>query len=56
MAEALTNACSEGMSNDKQSTPGEPGDNERADTASAGAPDLPDTTDDAGRPVENPSG
>lgn len=44
------------MSSDKQNTQGTPGDNEEADTASGGAPESPDTTDEAGRPVENPSG
>jgi hypothetical protein len=43
-------------------THGDPGADEEADTASGGAPDdsgspdLPDTTDDKGMPVDNPSG
>lgn len=52
---------------DPQNTQGTPGENEEADTASGGAPDdsAPDdtdalleeeTTDDQGRPLENPSG
>lgn len=47
---------------DPQNTHGTPGPNEEADTASGGAPDEPDkiiedqTTDDEGRPLENPSG
>ena len=41
---------------DKQNTQGTPGDDEEADTASGGAPEAPDTTDEAGRPVDNPSG
>jgi hypothetical protein len=44
------------MSTDKQNTQGTPGENEEADTASGGAPEKPDTVDDEGRPVENPSG
>jgi hypothetical protein len=44
------------MGSDKQNTPGTPGDNEEADTASGGAPEKPDTTDENGRPVDNPSG
>jgi hypothetical protein len=56
VAETLENACSEAMSIDKQNTQGTPGDDEEADTASGGAPETPDTTDEAGRPVENPSG
>jgi len=38
---------------DKQNTQGTPGDNEEADTASGGAPESQDTTDEAGRPAEN---
>jgi hypothetical protein len=56
VAEAAKTACSGAMSNDKQNTEGTPGENEEADTASGGAPEAPDTTDDKGRPVENPSG
>ena len=47
---------------DPKNTHGTPGDNEEADTASGGAPKdteeiLEDqTTDDEGRPLENPSG
>jgi len=41
---------------DKQNTQGTPGPNEEADTASGGAPDEDDTTDQDGTPVENPSG
>jgi hypothetical protein len=47
---------------DPQNTHGTPGPNENADTASGGAPDDTDevldeeTTDDEGRPLENPSG
>ncbi len=43
-------------------THGDPGGDEAADTASGGAPeerdspDLPDTTDADGRPLDNPSG
>jgi hypothetical protein len=39
-------------------THGGPGADEDADTASGGAPDaeLPDTTDENDRPVDNPSG
>lgn len=43
-------------------TQGVPDEDMEADTASGGAPeepdsiDLPDTTDDEGRPVDNPSG
>ncbi|HEX5730849.1 hypothetical protein [Microbacterium sp.] len=44
------------MDNDKQNTQGTPGEDEEADTASGGAPEKPDTTDDEGRPVDNPSG
>ena len=44
------------MSIDKQNTQGTPGENAEADTASGGAPEKPDTTDDEGRPLENPSG
>lgn len=44
------------MNVDKQNTQGTPGEDEDADTASGGAPEQPDTTDDEGRPVDNPSG
>ena len=47
---------------DPQNTHGTPGPDEEADTASGGAPDdaeqviEDETTDDEGRPLENPSG
>lgn len=41
---------------DKQNTHGVPDENPEADTASGGAPEEPDTTDENGKPVENPSG
>jgi hypothetical protein len=47
---------------DPKNTQGTPGADEQADTASGGAPDDVDqvleeeTTDDDGRPLENPSG
>ncbi|WP_186324472.1 hypothetical protein [Microbacterium paludicola] len=47
---------------DPQNTQGTPGADEEADTASGGTPDNPEelleeeTTDDEGRPLENPSG
>lgn len=47
---------------DPTNTQGTPGDDEEADTASGGAPDNleevieDETTDDEGRPLENPSG
>lgn len=56
---------------DPSNTQGTPGADEEADTASGGAPDQPDdsadqadvqstlddqTTDDEGKPLENPSG
>jgi hypothetical protein len=44
------------MDSDERNTHGTPGDNEEADTASGGAPEKPDTTDENGRPVDNPSG
>ena len=44
------------MDTEKQNTHGTPGENEEADTASGGAADQPDTTDENGRPVDNPSG
>ncbi|MFF2632796.1 hypothetical protein ACFVR6_07965 [Microbacterium sp. NPDC058021] len=44
------------MTNDKHNTQGTPDGDIEADTASGGAPELPDTTDEKGRPVDNPSG
>ena len=45
------------MSKSGPNTMGVPDDADpEADTASGGAPDKPDTTDDDGTPVENPSG
>lgn len=41
---------------DEQNTQGVPDGDVEADTASGGAPEPPDTTDDQGRPVDNPSG
>lgn len=52
---------------DPHNTHGVPGPDEEADTASGGAPEAPDhtstddvlddeTTDDEGKPLENPSG
>ncbi|WP_417512440.1 hypothetical protein [Microbacterium sp.] len=47
---------------DPQNTHGTPGPNEEADNASGGAPEDADevlereTTDDEGKPLENPSG
>jgi len=47
---------------DPSNTHGTPGPDEEADVASGGAPDKPDdvldeeTTDDEGKPLENPSG
>ncbi|WP_197061015.1 hypothetical protein [Microbacterium mangrovi] len=46
---------------DPKNTQGTPGADEEADTASGGAPEKPDedvekTTDDDGKPLENPSG
>ncbi|WP_308796382.1 hypothetical protein [Agromyces silvae] len=41
---------------DEPNTQGDPDENTEADTASGGAPEAPDTTDDEGRPVDNPSG
>ena len=47
---------------DPTNTQGTPGPDEEADMASGGAPEEPDefleeqTTDDEGRPLENPSG
>jgi hypothetical protein len=43
------------MSTDIHNTQGTPGDDEEADTASGGAPEKPDTEDEHGRPLENPS-
>lgn len=46
---------------DPKNTQGNPGPDEEADTASGGAPDTDEvleeeTTDENGRPLENPSG
>lgn len=42
---------------DDKNTQGTPDDQTEADTASGGAPEEPDlTTDEHGKPVENPSG
>lgn len=41
---------------DPHNIQGTPGENDEADTASGGAPEPPDTTDDEGKPVDNPSG
>ncbi|WP_394280250.1 hypothetical protein [Microbacterium sp.] len=42
---------------DEHNTQGTPDVDEEADTASGGAPEPPDiTTDEHGRPVDNPSG
>jgi hypothetical protein len=41
---------------DTQNTQGTPDENPEADTASGGAPEEPDTTDEKGVPVDNPSG
>lgn len=41
---------------DQHNTQGVPDEDAEADTASGGAPEQPDTTDDQGRPVDNPSG
>ena len=41
---------------DQANTQGVPDENAEADTASGGAPEKPDTTDENGRPVDNPSG
>jgi hypothetical protein len=41
---------------DRPNTQGVPDENPDADTASGGAPEEPDTTDQHGRPVDNPSG
>ena len=41
---------------EKANTHGTPDHNPEADTASGGAPEEPDTTDENGRPVDNPSG
>jgi hypothetical protein len=41
----------------EHNTQGTPGTDEEADTASGGAPEEPDiTTDEDGKPVDNPSG
>lgn len=39
-----------------QNPTGVPDDDTDADTASGGAPEAPDTTDEHGVPVDNPSG
>lgn len=39
-----------------QKTQGVPDGDAQADTASGGAPEKPDTTDENDRPVDNPSG
>lgn len=41
---------------DPHNTQGVPDGDVEADTASGGAPELPDTTDENDRPVDNPSG
>jgi hypothetical protein len=41
---------------DRQNTQGVPDEDAEADTASGGAPEPPDTTDDEDRPLDNPSG
>ena len=41
---------------DQQNTHGTPDGDVEADTASGGAPEMPDTTDEHGIPVDNPSG
>lgn len=41
---------------DRQNTQGDPTDDVEADTASGGAPEEPDPTDEKGVPVDNPSG
>ncbi|MDR5699216.1 hypothetical protein [Agromyces aerolatus] len=41
---------------DEPNTQGDPDENTEADTASGGAPEPPDTTDENDRPVDNPSG
>lgn len=45
-----------GNGSDQANTQGVPDGDVEADTASGGAPEQPDTTDDQGRPVDNPSG
>jgi hypothetical protein len=45
-----------GNTGDQHNTQGTTGADEEADTASGGAPEQPDTTDENGRPVDNPSG
>ena len=45
-----------GMDRNTHNTQGVPGEDEDADTASGGAPEMPDTTDENGAPVDNPSG
>ena len=41
---------------DKANVHGTPDDNAEADTATGGAPEMPDTTDENDRPLDNPSG
>lgn len=43
------------MDNDKYNPHGTPGDNEEADTASGGAPEKPDRTDEKDHKEENHS-
>lgn len=43
------------MDRDKYNTHGTPGDNEEADTASGGAPEKPDATDENDNTEENRS-
>ena len=56
VAETTAGAWAASMDSEKQNTQGTPDEDEAADTASGGAPDAPDTTDDEDRPVDNPSG
>jgi hypothetical protein len=45
-----------GTEKPQQNTHGTPDGDVEADTASGGAPESPDTTDENGMPVDNPSG
>ncbi|WP_404430952.1 hypothetical protein LG299_13135 [Microbacterium lacus] len=45
-----------GNERSSQNTQGTPDGDVEADTASGGAPESPDTTDEDGMPVDNPSG
>lgn len=45
-----------GTEKPQQNTHGTPDGDVEADTASGGAPEKPDTTDENGMPVDNPSG